>query len=454
MKYGTERTVGINKHTINRPLWHVIQVSGNDFMIRHIFRRFIGFTSFTLLGLCAPALVFAQADNFNWDSWILTQVEQHPDIVAAREQMNATYSLAEARERPLYNPELDTEYEREGDSNNYRVGLNQTLDIWGKRNTRKQQAGFSRVAAQQQYKFAIQQKIAESLQALIEWQAASRQSELALQQETQMETLISLVTDRQLAGDLGQVDAELTLLSFSQRLNAAAQAQSRLRQMEARLRELLPDWGANFRELPSEIPENLWLTDKDFSNSPEQTEQWLNSHNAVVAARAEWELLQQSAQLANLETKAEPTIGLNAGKSGGDNVVALNFSIPLHIRNNFNAEARAANQEALAAESQYIATKRRQQYSIEASQASLQEFQKRYQRWQSLMQGRGERSGSLLEIQWQSGDLSTTEYLLALQQRNEGLAAGIELGTQFYLARIDWLLQTGQLKTTLQQLTQ
>ncbi|MCF6226234.1 MAG: TolC family protein, partial [Xanthomonadales bacterium] len=351
---------------------------------------------------------------------------------------------------PLYNPELDTEYEREGDSNNYRVGLNQTLDIWGKRNTRKQQAGFSRVAAQQQYKFAIQQKIAESLQALIEWQAASRQSELALQQETQMETLISLVTDRQLAGDLGQVDAELTLLSFSQRLNAAAQAQSRLRQVEARLRELLPEWSAN----ANKIPENLWITDKVFTNSPEQMEQWLSSHNAVVAARAEWELLQQSAQLATLETKAEPTIGLNAGKSAGDNVVALNFSIPLHIRNNFNAEARAANQEALSAQAQYIATKRRQQYSIEASQASLQEFQKRYQRWQGLVQGRGERSGSLLEMQWQSGDLSTTEYLLALQQRNEGLAAGIELGTQFYLAQIDWLLQTGQLKTALQQLTQ
>ncbi|MCF6226897.1 MAG: TolC family protein [Xanthomonadales bacterium] len=419
-------------------------------MIRHIFRRFIGFTSFTLLGLCAPALVFAQADNFNWDSWILTQVEQHPDIVAAREQMNSTYSLAEARERPLYNPELDTEYEREGNSNNYRVGLNQTLDIWGKRNTRKQQAGFSRTAAQQQYRFAIQQKIAESLQALIEWQAASKQSELALAQETQMETLISLVTDRQLAGDLGQVDAELTLLSFSQRLNATAQAQSRLRQVEARLQELLPDWSAN----ANKIPENLWVTDKVFSTSPEQIKQWLNSHNAVIAAKADWELLQRSAQLANLETKADPTIGLNAGKSAGDNVIALNFSIPLHIRNNFNAEARAANQQALAAEAQYMATKRRQQFAIVASKASLQEYQQRYQRWQGLMQGRGERSGSLLEMQWQSGDLSTTEYLLALQQRSEGLAAGIELGTQFYLARIDWLFQTGQLKTALQQLTQ
>ncbi len=47
--------------------------------------------------------------------------------------------------------------------------------------------------------------------------------------------------------------------------------------------------------------------------------------------------------------------------------------------------------------------------------------------------------------------MSTTEYLLALQQRADGLVAGIELETQFQLARIDWLFQTGQLATALKQ---
>ena len=416
-------------------------------MTKYLFRCITVWAVFTLF---YPVSALAESTNPNWEAWLLAQVEQHPEIIAARELMNSSYSLADARERPLYNPELDTEYEREGESNNYRLGVNQTLDLWGKRNTRKQQAGFSRALAQQNYELIVQQKIAESLQTLIEWQAASKQSELALQQETQMDTLISLVTERQRTGDLGQVDAELTLLSFSQRLNDTAQAQAQLRQVEARLRELLPDWSAQ----AGGIPNNLWEKASVFSASAEQAEQWLNSHAAVAAARAEWEVLQQSAELASLETKADPTVGINAGKSAGDNVVALTFSMPLNIRNNFNAEARAANQEALAAEAQYMAIKRRQKFAIEASQAALQEYQLRFERLQGLMQGRGERSGSLLEMQWQSGDLSTTEYLLALQQRSEGLVAGIELDTQFQLARIDWLLQIGQLNTALKQLSQ
>ena len=81
-------------------------------------------------------------------------------------------------------------------------------------------------------------------------------------------------------------------------------------------------------------------------------------------------------------------------------------------------------------------------------------YQKNYQRWQQLMDGRGKRSGDLLQKQWQSGDVSTTEYLLALQQRAEGLNAGIELQSQFQLSQIDWLLQVGQIKAATLQLSQ
>ncbi len=411
-------------------------------MFKHL-SRFIFL--FVFLPLLMPVLATAQAQDTSWESWLVNQIKQHPEVVAAREQMNSNLSLADAQDRPLYNPELDSEYEREGSANNYRIGMSQTIDWRGKREVRQQQANFLRAAAKQNYALALQEKIAESLQALIQWQAASKQSELALQQESQMDTLISLVTDRQNAGDLGQVDAELTLLSFSQRLNDTAQAQAQLRQVEARLGELLPDWPGQW----TQIPAKFWNSGEVYTNTPEQ---WSESHAAVIAARAEWEVMQQAAELASRETKADPTFGINAGKTDRDNVVGLTFSIPLNIRNNFSAEARAANQAALSAEAQYLAVKRRQQFAIKASQAALQEYQQRFDRWQGLMQGRGERSGSLLEAQWQSGDLSTTEYLLALQQRSEGLVAGIELATQFKLARIDWLLQIGQLNAALTQL--
>ncbi len=399
--------------------------------------------------LCLPGIAHAAPPDLSWERWFQNQIKQHPDVIAAKEEMNAVFSKAEGRERPLYNPEFETEIEREGPDNNYRIGVNQTIDWWDKRSVRQQQASISRVAAQQIFDLRVQRKKASALQTLIEWQAANQNAELARRQEAQLGTLLDLVKERQQAGDLGQVDAELAFLSLSQTLNTAAQAQVRLKRIEAQLREQLADWSPQW----SQIPETFWYTNNFLSSKSTQADALVDEHPAVKAARTEWGLLQQSAELSRRETKAEPTFGIHAGKTGDENAVALSFSIPLNTRNNFSAQARAVSQEALSAQAHYRAIRRKQRFAIEASEAALQEYQQRFERWQHLMQGRGERSGQLLEKQWHSGDISTSEYLLALQQRTEGLLAGIELSTQFKLARIDWLLHTGQINDALTHLT-
>lgn len=414
------------------------------------YKRFIFLTVcllyFSGFAMAAPSSL---SESANWSLWLQQQINRHPDVIASKEKMNAIFSLADGREQPVYNPQLETEFERNGSDNNYLIGINQTIDWWGKRGVRKQQAAFSRIAARQSFDAMLQKKQAEALQALTEWQAASQQAELARNQEAQLDVLLDLVDERQRAGDLGQVDAELAFLSLSQKLNETAQALAQLRRVESRLRELLPDWSL----ASSQIPEVFWFDSPALVNVPEQTAQWLESHPSVVAARAQWDVKQQAADLAVREAKAEPTLGLSAGRETDENVVALNFSIPLTIRNSFNSEKRAARQQALFAEAQYRSIRRKQQFAIEASQAASLEYQQRYERWQSLMQGRDERSGKLLERQWRNGDLSTTEFLLAMQQRTEGLIAGIELRTQFQLSGIEWLLQTGQINAALLQLT-
>ena len=151
------------------------------------------------------------------------------------------------------------------------------------------------------------------------------------------------------------------------------------------------------------------------------------------------------AQYAMLETKADPTIGISAGKNDVDNVVGVTFSMPLNIRNDYQANAKAENQQANAAEASFRSVMRKQKYLIQASTASLISNKKYLGRWQQLMQGRGEHSAQLLQKQWQVGDLNTSDYLLALQQRAEGLYAGIELQAQFKISEVQWLLDVGQL---------
>ena len=94
---------------------------------------------------------FAFAETTLSSIWLDQQINKHPDIVSARELMNAEFSTAQGSKLPLYNPELSTDYTRNGDNNDYSVGVEQTIDLWDRQGARRQKAGFMRTAAQAQY---------------------------------------------------------------------------------------------------------------------------------------------------------------------------------------------------------------------------------------------------------------------------------------------------------------
>lgn len=386
----------------------------------------------------------AQTDA-SWEVWFRNQIMQHPAVLAAEQQLNSITSFSEGRGMPLYNPGINGQYDTENASENFTVGLNQTLDIRNKRSVRQDEAFYNVVAAQQAFELTLAEKTAEALVALAEREAARDQAILALQQEEQISGLLQQIEDRRQAGDLGQIDAELSILGLSQRLNNTAQAQARLAVAEASLRELLPGW----TEERSEVPEDFWDV-----NRTSLAVQLVDNHPAVRSARAQWEALQKSADLAQLRTKPDPTVGISAGRIEQQDAFALNFSIPLYIRNDFSAYARSAREFALSAEAAYLAVRRKQQYAIQASLDAMRGYETRVQRWRNLMQSRGESAETLLEAQWQSGDITTTEYLLGLQQLNDGLSAGIELMTQYEITQIQFLLDSGQIIPVPDQTTQ
>ncbi|MBC8210412.1 MAG: TolC family protein [Gammaproteobacteria bacterium] len=398
-----------------------------------------------LFSISGPAV--AATAQSGWGGWLIEQLTQHPELIAARHKIEINQAIAQGYQQPLYNPELETELEHEGSDNNIRIGVSQTIDWWDKQAARQQQGQHSLTSAQQAYQLLLQQKAAAALQTLIEWQLAGEQAQQARNQENQLGTLIELVRQRQQAGDLGQLDAELVYLSLSQTLNTTAQAVVQLKQLEVSLRQQLPDWSAQ-RLQPTQLAGAI---DRSAADA-EQIGQWVDQFPEVLAARAEWKLAQQSAQLTRVENRADPTFGINAGTAGDDTVLALSFSMPLQLRNNYSAETETAQQQVLAAEADYLALRRQQQFAIESSQVTLDEYRQRYEHWQRIMQGRSERTETLLKTLWSNGDMNTTDYLLALQQINEGLIAGLELHSRYQLAHIDWLLQTGQILAALQQL--
>jgi outer membrane protein TolC len=286
-----------------------------------------------------------------------------------------------------------------------------------------------------------------SLQALINYQNAEMQAQIANEKEQQLDTLLNLVAKRQQSGDVSQVDAELTFLSLSQTLNTTAQAQVLLANAKAKVVELLPDWTSDKNVIPAQ-----GIAIEQYKTNTLTSEQWLNQHPLVQIAKLQWQISKSDATQALLATKSDPTLGINAGKTDGDNALGLNFSMPLYVRNNFSSEARAANQQAIAAQSQLHAVLRKQKFAMQAATESVLAYKNHYQRWKKLMQGRDKRIAYLLQKQWQSGDMSTSKYLLALQQRADGLLAGIELQSQFKRSQINWLLAIGQIDIALKSL--
>jgi outer membrane protein TolC len=384
--------------------------------------------------LLLPLLAHAQTST--WDAWLLPQIQQHPDVLAARAQWLGSNASADALEQPLYNPELSTDLERIGEEDNYRAGVSQTIDWWDKRGARQQQARHLRSAAGSLYRQRVLDKTAEALAALVEWHAAKRDADVAQSQQQQLNALLELVEKRQLAGDLSSVDAELTFLSLSQQLAQVAEVEAALQKAETRVHELLPERSPEH----SDIPDDFWPSPP---GSP--TDKALLSHPDVASAYARWQSLKEEAEVTRRAAKAEPTVGLNVGRDGDENVVGLSFSIPLNVRNDFSATTRGANQAALEAEARFQAVYRKQRFDWQAAHAAWQRFDQQYRRWQTLVQGRITNSAELLERQWRSGDLSTTDYLQALNQRADSLRAGIELEKQTRLALIAALQHSGRL---------
>lgn len=394
------------------------------------------------VALCAGVSLSVSANTFAFEAkglsnkWLTEQISKHPDIIAANESMNAVFSKTEGSKLPLYNPELTTGYEREGDGNNFSIGINQTIDLWNKKETRTEKGRYSLTAASKRFTYTVEEKTAQALQALIKWQAAKSKSLLAFQQEKELEVLLNIVIERQKAGNLGQVDAELTFLNLSQLLSKTARVQAEFKTIQAQVKELLPDWTPDIQSYPID---GLGVTNFQVSD------QWVSQHPLVLEAKALWQIKKTEAQYALLETKADPTVGLSAGKNARENIVGVTFSMPLNIRNDYSANAKAANQQTNAEEANFQSIYRKQKYVVQASTDALISNKKYLDRWLKLMNGRAESSAQLLQKQWQIGDLNTSQYLLALQQRAEGLYAGIELQAQFKLSEVEWLLNVGQL---------
>ncbi|OHY73510.1 hypothetical protein BCA33_18585 [Marinobacter sp. AC-23] len=165
----------------------------------------------------------------------------------------------------------------------------------------------------------------------------------------------------------------------------------------------------------------------------------------LAASRAEIDV-------AKSERRADPVIGAGISREGENNIVGLNFSIPLYVRNNFRAEVDAAANDALAVEARMHAEYQRLQAQLRTALKNYQDSRGALEAWDITVSGRLDEGLELLERLWKVGELSATEYLLQVQQRLDTRASGARLRAQTWRSWANWLVVSGDWQTELGRL--
>jgi len=381
-----------------------------------------------------------------WANWILSQVQALPSLKASHMGTLVANEERSAMQQPLYNPELNLSY-TEKDEEEYGVGVSQTIDWYNKGSARSSLGQVNYELADLDRQLDTESKLAEALYAYIDYATEKQLLVVAKQQEQLLEQLSADLKVREELGDVGNLDAELAYLSFSQNLQQISLREIRFRKALAGLEETLDTQKVPFRPKSS-----VWKNDLQKLDLTPYLKQVINQGLKTQKVQKQLEQSQALSKIAKLERKSNPNLGFGLGRDGSENTVSLEFSIPLNVRNNFSAEYRAALKKVSQSELEMLEEKRVLEKQIRLSFDNYQELSKRVLKWENITTKRVKGSKKILSKLWQSGDMTTSDYLFSLQQRTDSLIATIELNTEMQKAWIDWLVLTSQVESWLKHL--
>ncbi|MDX1805242.1 MAG: TolC family protein, partial [Alcanivorax sp.] len=237
------------------------------------------------------------------------------------------------------------------------------------------------------------------------------------------------------AGDLGQVDAQLAYLSLARAQQQLADAEAAATAAVTRLRQVLAVAQPG-RPLPA--VEN-WQTE------PARVASRLSQNYDLQLAELQLEQARRGVDLADRQRNSDPTLGVSIGKEGDSDRWGLALSVPLKFFNTGKPGYRAA----LADRDRYQALLDNARNSADARlDGARQSYLQRRHRWQTWQRLTGDSlaaSDDLLERVWRQGELTTQDYLQALNQRLETRLSGIALRDAMQQAWVQWLYQSAQL---------
>lgn len=391
--------------------------------------------------LAAPASTTNNSSSLSVLSSFLKQVERkHPQLKAAKAKFDAAKARTSAASHPLYNPEIELGGERVGFNkdkvNTITLGVNQTIDWHDKRTAKKNIASIGQQVTLYEQETSHQQLIANIFSALAGYQvqqeivtAHNKRHLLAKQILTQASRLYK-------AGDISKLDLEQIRLSQVQIQLTLNQAKTKLTNKSHTLSTMAGDVHKVWPSLPY-APPVLQPAKLNY-------DQILANLPMLKADTTRVEQARKVLRLRTREQKPDPTIGLRVGAEDSDKVIGLTLSIPLNVRNNYSAEVDEARANIRQAES----TLENSRYQLHTRlQSAAQTYYLTYsswKSWQKIASSSLQKQSHLLMRLWKAGELSTSDYLVQLNQIKEAELNNVELKGNTWKAWFNWLAVSNQ----------
>jgi len=400
------------------------------------FTRQLWLSGYLLVASAIP--VYAAESPASLSALAQRLLESHPAYLAAQAELDRASAQARAAGQPLYNPEIEVEYEDATDITRT-LGLSQTFDWSGKRRASRKVGDASIRVAQASLAQIRQQLLTELLTGLSQLHTATASADLATRRISLLTEFLQLAKRRYAAGDIASSDVDLAQLALSEALMQAAVLNADVSTARARVNALVTSPPAGWPALP----------DLPFAAATGSPEQWLEQLPAMRQAAAESAAAKASIQLAQKRRRADPTLALRGGKEDDNTLIGVTASIPLFVRNTFRSEVDAANAEAIRSEQRYYDLLRRARAEFQSTEQRYRLARAALKDWQQSGQKSLHGRVRLLKQLWQTGEIDTTDYLVQLQQTLDTESASVDLLRTTWQAWVAWLAASGQTESWL-----
>ena len=371
--------------------------------------------------------------------FVTVLVANHPDVKASYESLRAAEAEATAAGRPLYNPELSFEAEN-SEEQTRTLGLSQTLDWTRKNKSQGLMASADHEIAEATYKLTRWEVTTDLLRFLAAFDLGGEREVLANERAVLMDDFSEIAIQRFDAGDLTSVEMNLASLSVTEAKMQKANAMASLAEARQQVLSFLPPSTVGWPKLGETFPLPPGKgVGGDVSDLPEN-----------IIANLEARRADEEVRLRKKERKPDPTLGLIGGKEGDADLVALSFSMPLHIRNNFSAEVSAALARSEQSKQQRDGTRRHTTARVRSAETRYRISYEAWTEWEDVgLKSLAEQRSELNKL-WESGELNATEYLVQLRQTLDVQETVLELRLELWESWFEWLRASGRVESWLQ----